>query len=94
MYLKRYRTDTFPFVRVRNHGEHVYYYIEETHQPIVTKTIFDYAQKLRTSRVPKCVTTASEYSPLSGAMHCGECGKVLRIVHFINGAVVRVGGNT
>lgn len=81
MYLKRYRTDTFPFVRVRNHGEHVYYYIEETHQPIVTKTIFDYAQKLRTSRVPKCVTTASEYSPLSGAMHCGECGKVLRIVN-------------
>ena len=81
MYLKRYRTDTFPFVRVRNHGEHVYYYVEETHQPIVTKTIFEYAQKLRTSRVPKCVTTASEYTPLSGAIHCGECGKVFRIVN-------------
>ena len=81
MYLKRYRTDTFPFVRVRNHGEHVYYYVEETHEPIVTKTIFEYAQKLRTSRVPKCVTTASEYTPLSGAIHCGECGKVFRIVN-------------
>lgn len=39
MYLKRYRTDTFPFVRVRNHGEHVYYYIEETHQPIDRKSV-------------------------------------------------------
>lgn len=81
MYLKRYRTDTFPFVRVRNHGEHEYYYIEESHEPIISRSIFDYAQKLRTSRVPKCVTTASEFNPLSGAIHCGECGKVFRIIN-------------
>lgn len=84
MYLKCYRTDTFPFVRVRNHGEHDYYYIEESHEPIITRAIFDYAQKLRTSRVPKCVTTASEFNPLSGAIHCGECGKVFRIINRKN----------
>ena len=81
MYLKRYRTEDFPFVRVRNHGEHEYYYIEESHQPIVTKTIFDCAQKLRKARVPKCVTEDNEYSPLTGAIHCGVCGKGVRIVN-------------
>lgn len=84
MYLKRYRTDTFPFTRVRNHGEHEYYYIEESHTPIISKAVFAYAQKLRTSRVPKCVTESSEYSPFSGAIHCGECGKVFRIVNRKN----------
>ena len=84
MYLKRYRTDTFPFTRVRNHGEHEYYYIEESHTPIISKALFEYAQKLRTSRVPKCVTESSEYSPFSGAIHCGECGKVFRIVNRKN----------
>lgn len=85
MYLKRYRTDTFPFTRVRNHGEHEYYYIEESHTPIISKVMFDNAQRLRTLRVPKCVmTSSSEYSPLSGAIHCGECGKVFRIVNRKN----------
>ena len=81
MYLKRYRTEEFPFTRVRNHGEHEYYYIEESHQPIISKTTFDYAQKLRTSRVPRCVTEDNEYSPLTGAIHCGECGKTVRVVN-------------
>ena len=47
MYLKRYRTEDFPFKRVRNHGEHEYYYIEESHEPIISRTVFEYAQKLR-----------------------------------------------
>lgn len=81
MYLKRYRTEDFPFVRVRNHGEHEYYYIEESHEPIITRTVFDYAQKLRQSRVPKCVTEDNGYSPLTGAIHCGVCGKSVRIVN-------------
>ena len=84
MYLKRYRTDTFPFTRVRNHGEHEYYYVEESHQPIITKTVFDCAQKLRVSRVPKCITSTSEHSPFSGAIHCEECGKVFRVVNRKN----------
>lgn len=81
MYLKRYRTEEFPFTRVRNHGEHTYYYIEESHEPIVTRTVFEYAQKLRLSRVPKCVTEDTEFSPLTGAIHCGICGKGVRIVN-------------
>ena len=65
-------------------GEHEYYYIEESHQPIITKTVFDCAQKLRVSRVPKCITSTSEHSPFSGAIHCEECGKVFRVVNRKN----------
>ena len=81
MYLKRYRTEDFPFKRVRNHGEHEYYYIEESHEPIISRTVFEYAQKLRISRVPKCVNAEQKNTLLSGAIHCGVCGKICRIVN-------------
>lgn len=84
MYLKRYRTEDFPFKRVRNHGEHEYYYIEESHEPIISRTVFEYAQKLRISRVPKCVNAEQKNTLLSGAIHCGVCGKICRIVNRKN----------
>ncbi len=87
MYLKRYRTETFPFERIRNHGEHEYYYIEESHEPIIDRETFEYAQQLRKSRVPKCVTEESESSPLSGRIHCANCGKVFRIKNNPTGRI-------
>ncbi len=77
MYLKRYRTETFPFERMYNHGEHESYYVEESHEPIVDRELFERVQALKESKIPKCVTEEYEKYTLSGRIHC-TCGTTMR----------------
>ena len=85
---KRYTTETLPRRQPRNKGELPMYYVEGSNEAIITQDTFDRAQRLRESRVSKHM---SERNPqlLSGAVCCGNCGKVLRPKH-INGKVYMV----
>ncbi len=78
IYLKRYRTDTFPFERVKNNGEHEYFYVEESHEPIVEREVFNKVQELKLSKVPPCKIESFERKHLSGKIHCLSCGTLMR----------------
>ena len=49
---KRFTTDTLPFRQVTNRGEKTQYYISNTHQPIIERSLFDEVQSLIRSRKP------------------------------------------
>ena len=70
---KGYTMDSFPFVRKLNHGERDQYYIEQTHPAIISKDVFDKAQKLCQRRAKREPYRPRAY-PLSLKAICGECG--------------------
>ena len=82
---KKYSTDTFPIQKKINYGEKDKYYIEDTHEPIIEKEIFDTVQALIKSRTEN-YTLSETYGnhPLSKIIRCGECGKTLRR-KYVNG---------
>ena len=84
MYRKRYRTETFPFKRMKNYGEVDAYYVEDSHTAIIDKAIFKAAQALRLSRRPKSADIVPEYALLKGKIKCGNCGANFR-QHNIGG---------
>lgn len=70
---KSYSTDTLPFRSMINRGEKEQYYVRETHEPIITKEIFEIAQKILSQKdtptgMPK------EYSPFRKKIVCANCG--------------------
>ncbi len=74
---KRFTSDTLPFKLIRNHGEKEQYYVKETHEPIVEKTIFETAQKiLREKEKPSGFE--KEHSPFRKKIICGNCGSTFR----------------
>ena len=83
MYRKRYRTETFPFKRMRNYGEVDAYYVENSHPAIIDKATFEAAQALRFSRRKKC-DIVLQYAALKGKIKCGNCGANFR-QHNIGG---------
>ena len=64
------------------------YYIENSHDPIVTKEIFKKAQEIRAAKNKnmKSKGPAAEY-PFKGMIICGQCGKAYR--HKINNSGLR-----
>ena len=73
---KEYTTDTLPFRKKRNHGEKTQYYVENSNPPIVSREVFQAAQKLQESRVT--VMKREHSSPLSGILRCPDCGSTFR----------------
>lgn len=74
-------TTTFPYKTVVNNGNEEKYYVENTHEAIITQEQFDKVQQLilsRTFEVKKC------HCPLNQKIYCDECGTMFRIKH-ING---------
>lgn len=60
------------------------YYISNNHEGIVTKEMFEAVQQMRKNR--HGTNTNSKYGnhyPLSGFVHCGDCGRVLNR-HYYN----------
>ena len=47
---KRYATDTFPFVHRYNRGQKTQYYVEGTNEPIISKEVYEAAQRLLNSK--------------------------------------------
>lgn len=74
---KRFTTDTLPFCAVRNRGEKEQFYVKNTHEPIVEKSVFENAQKLLAER-EKPSGFAKEKSPFSRKIICGNCGSSFR----------------
>lgn len=73
-----------PNRKVRNNGEVQSYYIEDDHQPIVTKETWDKVQQIMTGRKARRRIGADgtkKYQnryPLSGLLICPYCGSTLK----------------
>lgn len=74
---KKYTSDVLPFQKKRNHGERDRYYVEYSHPDIITRDIFERAQKLNQSRFLPSMAKRSAYS-LSKRIYCGECGSAFK----------------
>lgn len=62
---------------VRNHGERTRYLVENSHEAIIPKTMFDAVQAERRKRRKKMKADGRQWSrryPFSGMIECGECG--------------------
>lgn len=62
---------------VRNHGERTQYLVENSHEAIISKAMFDAAQAERQKRREKMKADGRQGSkryPFSGVIECGECG--------------------
>lgn len=68
-------TEGFPYVKKLNKGERDQYYVENTHPAIISREIFDKAQKLRLGKDAGGKKVHKKYL-LSCKMFCGECGSV------------------
>ena len=73
---KEYTTDTVPFRKKRNHGEKVQYYVENSNPAIVSREVFQAAQRLQESRIT--TTSRENNSILSGILRCPDCGSTFR----------------
>ena len=62
-------------VKYANRGERVRYYVENSHEPIVSKEIWDKAQEILVQRAnPHLVGAKLKSYPFTGLIVCGECG--------------------
>ena len=95
---KSYTTDTFPYKKVKNHGERSMYYVENSHPPIISKEDFETARAILEKRKHKSHREKTVY-PLTKLLVCAECGHPYRRVSN-NGTVpywicaYRMGGKT
>ncbi len=90
---KTYTVDYLTKTKARNMGEVTQYYIEDNHQGIVSKEIFDMVQNEIQRRANLyCGDKKSKHSkyPLSGKVICGKCGSTYRRVVWTGGGNRRV----
>ena len=72
---KTFSTDTFPFTKYHNHGERDQYYVSESHDPIISKDIFQAANDLMAAKVENVnFNPATAPYPLTKKMRCTNCG--------------------
>ena len=71
---KTYTTLTLPHRKIENKGEGVQYFIEGSHPPIVSHTVFDKAQQLLSRKSAVIPPRAAAPHPLSRKIVCGHCG--------------------
>ena len=75
---KRVTVDYLSHKSVINTGQAPQYYIQNNHEPIIQKELFDIVQQTMKNR--SNATSSSRYGnvfPLSGIVHCGCCNRVL-----------------
>lgn len=73
---KFYSTDTIPFKKLRNDGSRDQYYVENSHEAIISREQFYAVQTLiRSKRIEKS-KTGSDNSLLKKYMRCEYCGSV------------------
>jgi len=75
---KRVTVDYLSHKSVINTGQAPQYYIQNNHEPIIQKELFDIVQQTIKNR--SNATSSSRYGnvfPLSGIVHCGCCNRVL-----------------
>lgn len=78
MFQKSY-TSGFPFKKRKNRGEEDKYYSENTHEAIISREIFEAAQKLlEKQRLQNARKTDITVYPFTGKIRCAKCGSVIR----------------
>ena len=74
---KTYRKDYLSKKTCKNNGELQKYLVEENHEPIITKEMFEKAQEIRNERITKYdlkTRKAKNNYPFTGILRCGCCG--------------------
>ena len=61
------------FKKIKNNGQVPKYYVENNHQPIISRQLFEQVQERLNSKKTKQKTI--ELSPFSSKIICNECGK-------------------
>ncbi len=81
LWQKNYNT-SMPYRKVRNKGELEKYYINNTHEAIITREEFEKVQELIEQRKHPNKNLINNY-PLSKNIYCGKCGSLFKR-RFIN----------
>ena len=76
LWQKNYNT-TMPYRKVRNKGALEKYYINNTHEAIITKEEFEKVQELIEQRKHPNMNLINNY-PLSKKIYCGKCGSLFK----------------
>lgn len=87
MLQKTITVDVLNKIRIANDGREVQYYIEEHHEPIVSRAVFSRVQeeiKRRAEMRKKNRAFSGKYG-LSNVCKCGKCGSALYRVHWYLG---------
>ena len=72
---KSYKRDFKP---VKNNGEVPQYYVENNHQPIVSRELYEKVQAIKERKARKHKQAPAKVSPFSGKIKCAECGRGYR----------------
>jgi len=73
---KKYTTDTLPYQKKINRGDHEQYFIPESHPPIIDRETFNAVKALLEKR--SFTMSKQERSPLALKIICGTCGMLFR----------------
>ena len=84
---KHYTTDSLPFKEKRNQGERPQYYVEASHEPIISKDKYYRAQELFQWRNRFDRKKASSQYPLTQKLKCENCGTTFRRKVSTNGII-------
>lgn len=68
---KQYTTASFPSKRKRNFGQRTQYYVENSHEPIISRDTFDKVQQLIAKNTKEWCYHSH---PLTGLLRCPHCG--------------------
>ena len=71
---KFYTTETIPTKKHWNKGEVKQYFIENTHEALISKEVFEKVQELLKKNSSRYCKETDTVSPFSGVIKCGCCG--------------------
>lgn len=76
---KTFTTDTIPFLRKRNKGQKQKYFIEDNHEPVISREQEEKVNKIiQYRKAQQKSSDTAKYNnryPFSGRIICGECGQ-------------------
>ena len=75
---KRITTETLPHKQIINRGQLPQYYITDSHPPIISREIFEQAQKIKTSKIS---TTKQSSHLFTHRIQCPSCGRFYRHIN-------------
>ncbi len=87
MLQKTITVDVLNKTRIPNDGREVQYYIEDHHEPIISRAVFSRVQEeiQRRAEMKKMKRSYSAKHGLSNVCKCGNCGAVMNRVHWYIG---------
>ncbi len=90
LFQKTYKN--FRFKKKVNHGEHDQFYMENHHEPIISREDFNAAKQMlhqhaKEKNIVKCDEKYRNRYPFSGKIICGECGSPFKRRFNINGTL-------